>query len=88
MKKLIRICFALALLGIATPAITRAADGDKPAEKHQLTDEQKAFRKQILEKYDTNKDGKLSKEERAAFSAEDKAQWEKLFPHKPKKDAN
>lgn len=33
--------------------------------------------KQMLEKYDTNKDGKLDKEERAKISAEDKAKMEK-----------
>ena len=44
---------------------TRGAD--------KLTDEQKAERKALIEKYDKNKDGKLDKEERDAItSSEDK----------------
>ena len=49
---------------------TRGAD--------KLTDEQKAERKALIEKYDKNKDGKLDKEERAAMSAEDKEKLAKL----------
>ena len=51
-----------------------AADGEKKPEgkRPPLTDEQKALRKEINEKYDTDKDGKLSPEERKAISAEDK----------------
>jgi hypothetical protein len=43
-----------------------------------LTDEQKAERKALIEKYDKNKDGKLDKEERQAMSAEDKEKMGKL----------
>ncbi|MDB6021325.1 MAG: hypothetical protein JWQ04_1182 [Pedosphaera sp.] len=50
------------------------------------TDEQKAVKKEMLEKYDTNKDGKLDKEERSKMSAEDKAKWAKAFPKKKKTD--
>ena len=49
---------------------TRGAD--------KLTDEQKAERKGLIEKYDKNKDGKLDKEERGAMSAEDKEKFGKL----------
>ena len=49
---------------------TRGAD--------KLTDEQKAERKGLIEKYDKNKDGKLDKEERGAMSAEDKEKLAKL----------
>ena len=52
------------------------ADDDNKAEagkKHEAKPEQKAARKALLEKYDTNKDGKLDKEERAKVSVEDKA---------------
>jgi len=49
---------------------TRGAD--------KLTDEQKAERKGLIEKYDKNKDGKLDKEERGAMSAEDKEKLGKL----------
>ena len=65
---------ALALLSALT-LVARADDDDKkPApEKKQATAEQKALRKQMTEKYDTNKDGKLDAEERAKMSEEDKA---------------
>ncbi len=71
MKKLL-----VALVGCACAlAITvNAADANK---KPKLTDEQKALQKEMLAKYDTNKDGKLDKEERAKMSAEDKAKMEK-----------
>jgi hypothetical protein len=42
-----------------------------------LTADQKALIKEITAKYDTNKDGKLSREERAKISAEDQAKMEK-----------
>ena len=66
MKKLL-----VALVGFAcVAALTlNAAEGK---EKKKLTDEQKAVQKKMLSKYDTNKDGKLDKEERAKMSKEDK----------------
>jgi predicted ArsR family transcriptional regulator len=62
MKKYI----AVALL--AAVSVFAAEKGEK---KHGpvLTDEQKA----IIAKYDTNKDGKLDKDERAKMTDEDKA---------------
>ena len=57
-----------------------AADGDKKPEtrrRPQLTEEQKTLMKEIREKYDKDKDGKLSVEERKAISEEDKAKMEK-----------
>ena len=51
-----------------------AADGDK---KPAATPEQKALRKEITEKYDKDKDGKLSAEERKAMSKEDQEKWSK-----------
>ena len=67
------LCGALALT-------VRAADEDKKPEtrrRAQLTEEQKTLMKEIREKYDKDKDGKLSPEERKAISAEDKAKMEK-----------
>lgn len=55
------------------------------AQKGELTDEQKAVKKEMLEKYDTNKDGKLQKDEIAKMTPEDKAKWDKAFPKKKKK---
>ena len=57
------------------------------AEKKQLTEEQKTLRKEMTEKYDKDKDGKLSADERKAMSADDKEKWSKSFPARKKKDA-
>ena len=66
-------------------AITaKAADAtDKP----KLTDEQKAQRKALIEKYDANKDGKLDKEERTKMTKEDKDKWQSVAGA-PKKKAD
>jgi hypothetical protein len=64
-------------LGLCAAVVftTRGADGDaKPAKG---ADDQKAARKELIEKYDKNKDGKLDKEERGAMTAEDKEKWTK-----------
>jgi len=85
MKKLL-----LALCAVA--ALTTAVSADNTAtnavpKKAEMTADQKALMKEMLAKYDTNKDGKLSKDERAAMSAEDKAKMEKAGLVKPKKTA-
>jgi hypothetical protein len=67
MKKLSLL--ALGLL-TATAITTSAAEGDK--KKKELTEDQKKVQKEILEKYDANKNGKLDPEEREKISAEDK----------------
>ena len=71
MKKLL-----VAIVGCACAlAITvNAAEGKKKAK---LTDEQKALQKEMAEKYDTNKDGKLDKKERAKISKADKEKMDK-----------
>jgi predicted nucleic acid-binding Zn-ribbon protein len=69
-KSLIALCITCAL------SLAAYADDDNKAEagkKHEAKPEQKATRKALIEKYDTNKDGKLDKEERAKVSEEDKA---------------
>ena len=71
MKKLV-----VALLAIAC-AVTFTVNAGEGKEKHKLTDEQKAVQKEMLDKYDTNKDGKLDKEERAKISKEDKEKMQK-----------
>ena len=76
---------AVGVDGLAFAA--KAADGDKPAPKRPpLTEEQKTLRKEMTEKYDKDKDGKLSPEERQAMSAEDKEKMAKagLGPRKKK----
>ena len=73
MKKLF-----VAALGIfcATVLVVRAQDDAKPHKKS-LTPEQQTVMKEMLAKYDTNKDGKLDKSERAAMSKEDKEKMAK-----------
>ena len=69
-KSLIALCITCAL------SLAAHADDDKKAEagkKHETTPEQKAARKALLDKYDTNKDGKLDQDERAKISEQDKA---------------
>jgi L-serine deaminase len=60
------LCGALALT--AGAADVAQAKKRSPAKK-----EQKTEMKELRKKYDTDGDGKLSKEERGAISAEDKA---------------
>ena len=77
------LCGALAISA-------RAEDEKKPERpKRQMTEEQKTLMKEIREKYDKDKDGKLSADERKEISAEDKAKMEKagLGPRKKKEDA-
>lgn len=86
MKKLVLILTGVALLGIASSQAEEKKEGKKrgPAP----TAEQKAARKELLEKYDANKDGKLDKEEKSKISAEDKEKMEKAGGehHKKKKE--
>lgn len=71
MKKLLVALPIIAALALAAQA------GEGKREHKKLTDEQKAVYKELLAKYDANKDGKLDKEERAKMSAEDKEKLEK-----------
>ena len=78
MKKLLAMALSLSLLGTFAPALVRAADTDNGGKKHaRLTEEQRKLRKEMVEKYDTNKDGKLDKTERARISKEDQEKLEK-----------
>lgn len=57
------------LLGFSLASI--AQDAPKPPKSQ----ERKGPPKELLEKYDTNKDGKLDKEERSKISEEDKKRF-------------
>jgi hypothetical protein len=72
------LLLAIGLSG-ALALVANAQDEKKPApaKRPPLTEEQKALRKEITEKYDKDKDGKLSAEERKAISEEDKARMQK-----------
>jgi hypothetical protein len=84
MKKLASIALGLCLIGTVSPLIAK----DKPAH-HKLTDDQKKVMKDITEKYDANKDGKLDKDERAKISAEDKQKMKDAgLGHGKKKDGD
>ena len=83
MKKIATITLSLALLGMISPVLSHA---DK-TKKHEPTEEQKTLRKELLEKYDTNKDGHLDKEEKAKMSAEDKEKAKKAGLGAHKKEA-
>lgn len=83
------LALGICLFGLVSPTITRADDAKKEKKHHQLTDEQKKLMKEMVEKYDTNKDGKLDKEEKSKISAEDKEKMKKagLGGHHKKSDA-
>ena len=85
MKKLLVALCMTCVLALAAHAQDGEAkkSGDKP-KKPELTADQQALKKEFTAKYDTNKDGKIDKEERAKMSAEDKAKWDAAFPHKKK----
>lgn len=53
-----------------------AAEGKK---KTKLTDEQKAVTKELTGKYDSDKNGKLDKQERKQMTTEDKKKWNKIY---------
>jgi hypothetical protein len=77
MKKL-SLVLALGLL-CSTTLFVKADDS--------ATDK-KAARKALVEKYDTDKNGKLSKDEIAKMTPEDKASWDKVAGMHKKKDAS
>jgi hypothetical protein len=79
MKKIAAIALGLCLLGM----VAVQAD-DK--EKAKPTAEQKKLHKEMTEKYDTNKDGKLDKEERAKISEDDKKKMKDAGMTHGKKD--
>lgn len=83
MKKLLVATIAIFC---ATAIVVQAQDATP--KKHKLTAEQKQVMADMLAKYDTNKDGKLDKTERAAMSQEDKDKMAKAgLTHSKKKAA-
>jgi len=80
MKKMLLVTAAI-LCAVSLTA--NASEG-----KHKLTPEQKALRKEIIAKYDTDKNGKLDKQERAKISKEDKERMQKAGLGGKKKHEN
>ena len=77
MKKLLLAAVVL----LCAAAITVQAQGSHGKKtKKELTAKQKKVQTDMLAKYETSKDGKLDKTEKAAMSEEDKAAWAKAFP--------
>jgi hypothetical protein len=70
MKKILVVAMGM-LCATALVVSAQDATSTKP-KKTKLTAEQQAVQKDMLAKYDTNKDGKLDKSEKAAISKEDK----------------
>lgn len=72
----------------ATALVVNAQDAPAKPKKAKLTPEQEALQKDMLAKYDTNKDGKIDKTERAAITKEDQDKMTKAGLSKaPKKAA-
>ena len=67
MKKLLVIAFGLLVAGALTVS---AAEGKQ---KKEMTPEQTKLRKEMMEKYDANKDKTIDEQEAAKISDEDKA---------------
>lgn len=80
------LCFTCAF---AVAVQTAEGQPKKKSEgKSAAVAEQKSLRKEILEKYDTDKNGRLNKEEKVKITAEDKAKFNKAFPERKKKNAD
>jgi hypothetical protein len=72
-------------VALAAHAADEAREKKGEGKRSEVTAEQKALRKEMVEKYDTNKDGKPDKEERAKMSEEDKAKMKEARAPKAKK---
>ena len=84
MKKLL---LATAVIFCASALLLQAQDATAKKGAKKQTAEQKQVQAEMLAKYDTNKDGKLDKTERAAISKEDKDKMEKAGLNRAKKKA-
>ena len=74
-KGLYMLKYLLVLLTATSLYAQEGPKGPPPGDRHPrspLTEEQKKQRDAIVAKYDTNKDGKLDKEERSSVSEEDR----------------
>ena len=74
------------MLGCAC-AVGLTVNAAETKKEAKLTDEQKKEKKELLAKYDTNKDGKIDKDERAKMSKEDKEKWAELSGHRKGDDS-
>jgi hypothetical protein len=86
-KLLIAACFAAALTISANAAEGEAKKEGAADKKSAPGQEQKAIRKELTEKYDTDKNGKLNKEEKSKMTPEDLEKWTAATPAKKPKAA-
>ena len=84
MKKALVVA-SIVLLGLA---VTTRADEETAKKKSTPSAEQKALRKQLVEKYDTNKNNRLDKEEKSKMTPEDLEKWNKSASAKTKPAEN
>lgn len=89
MKKLfIAACLTAALAFAANAAEGEAKKEGNAEKKPAPGQEQKALRKELTEKYDTDKNGRLNKEEKSKMTPEDLEKWTKAAPAKKPKAAD
>lgn len=81
-------------LTAALTFVAQAAEGDQKTEeapagkKSSANAEQKALRKELTAKYDTNKNGRLDSKEKSKMTPEDQEKWKSVASaSKPKADA-
>lgn len=87
MKKLLLIVAGLIAASALTVNAQDAAAPKTKTKKPAQTADEKQFKTEMLEKYDTNKDGKLGKKEMDKMSADDKEKMEKARKTPKKKKA-
>ena len=73
MRKLLALVVTLGALTVGNAAEAQPAADKTKKERPALTEAQKKLRADMLAKYDTNKNGRLDKDELAKVSADDKA---------------
>ena len=84
-KLLIAVCLTCALALAANAAEGEAKKEGEAPKRPTLTAEQKTIRKELTEKYDADKSGKLNKKERAKMTPEDLEKWNSTTPAKKEK---
>jgi opacity protein-like surface antigen len=86
MKKLLIAAGLTCALALAANAAEGEAKKEGSEHKNSAPgQEQKAIRKELTEKYDTDKSGRLDKEERAKMTPEDAEKWKNAAPPKKEK---
>src|SRR3954466_1795980 len=87
MRKVSLLVYGVCLATCLNIGFAQDAKPEKKKKGPPLTEEQKQLRKDLLAKYDTNKDGKIDRDERKSVSSEDKDKMKKAGltpPRKPK----